>query len=217
MMRSILHIIKLEAKIEWRQKSTIFGILLYLFTIVLLTYSMHSEPDSKTWNSFLWLTSLFVIMNTVAKSFIGQHRQEWNYHYTIFHPSIYVIGKMIYSAMITILIASLSLLLFGIFFKFPIQDGARFVLFYLLGSLSLSLLFTFLSAIVAKVNNNPTLLAIIGLPLMITYIILLSDMSMSFYDLLLVKGWNKYFFSLLGLDLIVIMLALGLYPFIWKE
>jgi heme exporter protein B len=216
-MKSILAIVQKEFKMELRQKSTLMGVFLYLFSIVLLIYSMQGSMEPIVWNTFLWVTALFITMNAVAKSFIGESKNEWQYNFTIYHPAQFLLGKLLYSALMMLLVGGISLLTFRIFFSFPVNAPAKFILFYLLGTISFSILFTFLSAIVAKVNNNPSLLAILGLPLVLTFIILLSDMSQSFFDVLLVKGWNNYLLGLIGLDFIMVLLGVLLYPVIWKD
>lgn len=217
MSHPIWQIIQKEFRLEMRQKSALAGVLLYLFSIVLLIYSMQGDLEPRSWNTFLWITALFITMNAVAKSFIGESKSEWQYNYTIYHPSHFILGKMCYSALMMLVVGSISLLAFRIFFNFPVNNAIGFIFFYLLGAISFSLLFTFLSAIVAKVNNNPALLAILGLPLVLTFIILLSDMSQSFFDKLLVQGWNSYLLGLIGLDAVMIGLGVILYPVIWKD
>ena len=213
----MFNIIKKEFKIEWRQKNSLFGIVLYLLSLVFLIYNLQEEPDSLVWNSLIWLCVLFISINSVAKSFMSEHKGRWMYYYTVHHPQTLIGAKLIYNTIYMAVIGAINLMLFNFFIGFPAINKPLFIGLFLLGAISFGLLFTFFSAIVSKVNNNTTLLAVLGFPLVFPLILILSDLSISLFLPVLVKGWNQFFMALLAMDALIVGLSLVLFPYLWKE
>ena len=213
----MFNIIKKEFKIEWRQKNSLFGIVLYLLSLVFLIYNLQEEPDSLVWNSLIWLCVLFISINSVAKSFMSEHKGRWMYYYKVHHPQTLIGAKLIYNTIYMAVIGAINLMLFNFFIGFPAINKPLFIGLFLLGAISFGLLFTFLSAIVSKVNNNTTLLAVLGFPLVFPLILILSDLSISLFLPVMVKGWNQFFIALLAMDALIVGLSLVLFPYLWKE
>ncbi len=213
----MFNIIKKEFKIEWRQKNSLFGIVLYLLSLVFLIYNLQEDPDSLVWNSLIWLCVLFISINSVAKSFMSEHKGRWMYYYTVHHPQTLIGAKLIYNTIYMAVIGAINLMLFNFFIGFPAINKPLFIGLFLLGAISFGLLFTFLSAIVSKVNNNTTLLAVLGFPLVFPLILILSDLSISLFLPVMVKGWNQFFIALLAMDALIVGLSLVLFPYLWKE
>jgi heme exporter protein B len=217
MLASILHIIKKEATLEARQKNTLYGITLYAVILAFLIYMLLPDPEPLVWNALIWLSVLFITINTVAKSFMQESKARWAYYYTIYNPVQLMLAKIIYNAGLMFVMALINLGLFSFFLTFPALNKTLFTIVFLIGSISFSILFTFLSSLVAKTKGGTALLAIIGLPLVLPLILLVSDLSISTLQPMLVVGWNKFFIGLIGLDVMLIALALVLYPYVWKD
>ena len=116
-----------------------------------------------------------------------------------------------------VLMSLVSFFLFAVLLGNPVIDFWKFSMMVMLGGLSLSLLFTLLSAISSKAGGNSALIAILGFPLVVPQLILLADLSKPLFMTLLVVGWWKFFMVLLALDVLVILLSVILFPFMWKE
>jgi heme exporter protein B len=85
------------------------------------------------------------------------------------------------------------------------------------GGISLSLLFTLLSAIASKAGGNSALIAILGFPIVVPQIIVISDLSKPLFVTMSVTGWWSFYFILIGLDVLIIALSIILFPFLWKD
>jgi heme exporter protein B len=85
------------------------------------------------------------------------------------------------------------------------------------GGMSMSILFTMLSAIASKAGGNSALIAILGFPLVIPQLILLADLTRPLIMTLEVSGWWNFYLILILLDVLIIILSLVLFPFLWKE
>ena len=93
----ILTLIRKEATIEWRQKHTLFGVLLYVGSTVFAVYMMNGQPEPKVWNALFWLIQLFVTVNSVAKSFLQESQARYRYYYSIVSPSVFMASKLLYN------------------------------------------------------------------------------------------------------------------------
>ena len=86
----------------------------------------------------------------------------------------------------------------------------------LLGGWSLSLVFTFLAAIAAKAQQNAAIMAVLGFPIIIPQLTLLMQLSKAAFAPLLSIELTTVLL-LLALDGLVILLAVILFPFLWKD
>jgi len=59
-LKNYLNLVRKDLLMEWRQKHTLFGVLLYVGSTVFVIHMMSGSPDSKIWNALFWITQLFV-------------------------------------------------------------------------------------------------------------------------------------------------------------
>ncbi|HOZ50868.1 MAG TPA: heme exporter protein CcmB [Chitinophagaceae bacterium] len=217
MFKRIAKLIEKDLLLEWRQKYSIYGLLLYLCSAIFAINVMQEKPESEVWNTLFWIILLFVSVNAVAKSFLQEHKNRNIYYYTVHHPKEIIISKLIYNVVLMMAMSLISFFLFAVLLGNPIMNFSKFLLMVVVGGLSLSLLFTLLSAIASKAGGNSALIAILGFPLVVPQLILLADLSKPLFMTMLVIGWWKFFFVLIALDILVIVLSIILFPFLWKE
>jgi heme exporter protein B len=117
-----------------------------------------------------------------------------------------------------LLMVLVSLVLFRILLGNPVMNEFQFIGIASLGGLSLSLVFTLMSAIAAKAHQNAAIMAILGFPLIIPQLLLLIRLSKSAFGEVFREGAIMQISLLLtGLDLLVIVLSVVLFPFLWKD
>ncbi|HXS37031.1 MAG TPA: heme exporter protein CcmB [Flavipsychrobacter sp.] len=213
----LLSLVRKDLLIEWRQKHTLFGVLLYVGATVFVVYMMSGQPEAKIWNALFWLTQLFVSVNSVAKSFLQESHNRFRYYYTIVRPSTFLLAKMIYSVVLMLAMSLVSLILFEILLGDPLIQTTLFVVIAALGSLSLSVVFTFLSAIAARAQQNSALMAILGFPLVTPILMILSNLAIKAISPVYQQGWWNMALILLSLDIMVVILGVILFPFLWQE
>jgi heme exporter protein B len=178
---------------------------------------MSGQPEPKVWNALFWLTQLFVAVNSVAKSFLQEHPHRFRYYFTLVKPATFLLAKMIYSIVLMLLMSLVSLLLYNVLLGWPLEQGLLFVAIASVGSLSLSTVFTFLSAIAARAQQNAALMAILGFPLVTPVLMILSNLALKAIAPVYQPGWWVLALSLLALDVLVVVLGLILFPFLWQE
>lgn len=217
-MQTVFTLLKKDLLLEFRQQHTFFGILLYVATTIFVLFLAVGRPGAQVYNGLFWMIQLFVCVNAMAKSFLQESRGRMLYYFTIASPVEFIIAKLIYSAMVMLLMVLGSLLLFMTLLGNPIIFPWRFIGIAFLGGFSLSLVFTLMSAIAAKAQQNAAIMAILGFPLIIPQMLLLMRLSQaSFGEVFREGALSQIILLLLGLDLLVVVLAVVLFPFLWKD
>ena len=219
MYSRIFALLKKDILLELRQQHTFYGILLYVAsTVYVLHLSMPENPESEVWNSLFWVIQLFVCVNTVAKSFLQENRGRMLYFYSIASPVEFIIAKLIFNMILMLLMSMVRLLLFFIFLNNPVNDSFTFLGIVLLGGTSLSLVFTVMSAIAAKAQHNAALIAILGFPVILPQLLLLMKLSRAAFSEVFRDDALLQLTGLIGLlDVLVIAMAVILFPYLWKD
>jgi len=218
-LKSIRHIFTLFKKdllLEIRQQYSFYGVLLYIAATIFVLYMAIESPESNVWNGLFWVIQLFISINAVAKSFLQESRGRMLYFYSVAGPRDFVLAKLLFNSLLMLLMSLLSLALFSLFLGNPTEKAGAFVGLVLLGGWSLSLVFTFLAAIAAKAQQNAAIMAILGFPIIIPQLLLLMRLSSAVFA---ENGSIPVAIVLLliALDAMVIMLAVILFPFLWKD
>ena len=209
---------KKDILLEVRQKHTFYGILLYIASTIFVLQLSVSDLESNVWVGLFWVIQLFVCVNAVAKSFLQESKGRMLYYYSIASPAEFIIAKMIYNIVIMLFMSLLSLVLFFIFLNNPVSNTSQFVGIVLLGGGSISLVFSLMSAIAAKAQQNAALVAILGFPVILPQLMLLMRISKTAFNEVFREGVVLQLTGLIiGLDGLIIAMAIVLFPYLWKE
>jgi heme exporter protein B len=203
--------------LEIRQQYTFYGILLYVASTIFVLYLAMNQPEETVWNGLFWMMQLFICVNAVAKSFLQENPGRMLYYYTIAGAKDFIISKLLFNAVLMMVMSLVSLLLFQLLMGNPLQHPLKFVGYSCLGGISLSLVFTFLAAIAARVRQGAALMAIMGFPLIIPQVLLLMRLSNTAFADIIQAGLVQLILLLVALDILIIVLAIILFPFLWKD
>lgn len=215
----VITLLKKDILLELRQKHTFYGIILYIASTVFVIYlAIPDKPDATVWNSLFWVIQLFICVNAVAKSFLQENKGRLLYFYSIASPAEFIISKMIYNMLLMLIMSSISLVLFFIFLSNPVSSILQFTGIVLLGGISISLVFTLMSAIAAKAQQNAALIAIMGFPVILPQLMLLMKLSKVAFAEVFKQGAVLQLAGLIaGLDVLVVAMAIVLFPYLWKD
>jgi heme exporter protein B len=178
---------------------------------------LQESPEGEVWNALYWLIILFVAVNAVAKSFLQESRHRNLYYYTLHHPRDIILSKLIYNVVLMMGMSLVAWFLFLVLLGDPAMQPGRFLLLVFSGGFSMALLFTLLAAIAGRAGGNSALIAILGFPLVVPQLILLSDLSRPLFTPMAVTNWWTFFGVLLLLDALIVALSLLLFPYLWKD
>jgi len=212
----IVTLFKKELLLEVRQQYSFYGILLYIIATIFVLYMTIQDPEAKVWNGLFWVIQLFICINAVAKSFLQESRGRMLYFYALVNPRDFILAKLLFNSVLMLLMSFLSIVLFTLFLGNPLQKTLQFIGLVLLGGWGLSLVFTFLSAIAAKAQQNAAIMAILGFPLIIPQIMLLMKMANTVFSNTTYIPFSTLLL-LVTLDVLVVLLSVILFPFLWKD
>lgn len=221
MFREIGGLISKELVLEWRQAYAINSILLYLGSVVFICYLSigvrNSQLSPVLWNALYWIILLFVAVNGVAKSFMLEGKGRMLYYYTLVSPFAVIISKMIYNSLLTGLLALLGLGFYSFVMGNPVQDSGLFIGNLLLASVGFSGILTLTSGIAAKARNSATIMSILSFPVIVPVLLMAIKVSKNAMDGLDASVSTKPLITLAAIDVLVIMTATILFPYLWRS
>ena len=140
------------------------------------------------------------------------------YYYSLASPVQFILAKLIFNIFLLLIMTLISILFFFVFLGFPVVNPAIFMVISVLGGISLSLVFTLMSAIAAKAQHNASLIAILGFPVILPLLLLLMRLSkLAFAEVFKEGAVWQLTGIIIGLDALVVALAIILFPFLWKD
>jgi heme exporter protein B len=221
LLQSITILIVKELTLELRRKSVISGIGLYLLSLVFicyLTFSLRQASiNEATWSALFWLTMLFSVINSVAKSFIGEKKGLAIYYYAVTSPEAIIVSKMIYNALLCFLLSVAGYILFSIFINNPIEDHLLFVATLVLTSIGFSSSLSLISGLASKANNSNILMAVLSFPVVIGILLMAIKLTKNVLDGLDRSVSYDELLNLLAINCIMTALAYLLFPYIWRS
>jgi len=217
----ILLLLQKELKLELRRNAVLSGISLYLISLIFicyLTFSLQQNSISPaTWSALFWLTILFSVVNSVAKSFIGEKKGTFIYYYMIATPQSIVLSKIIYNTCLCLALSLTAFLLFSIFIHSPIEDQVLFLVTLFLTSFGFSAALTLISGIASKANNSNILMAVLSFPVVIGILLLSIKITKNAVDGLERAASLDELVNLLAINCILTALSYLLFPYIWRS
>lgn len=207
-----------DLKSEWRQKSAINGIFLYVISTVFIAYLIFNRiEEMTTWIALYWIVLIFASTNASIQSFKNESGRQYLYYYSLCSPQAIILAKLFFNAILVLLIALINWLFFTVLLGNPLENNGIFLWVLILGSLGISGILTLVSAIAAKTNNNSTLTAILAFPILLPMILTAVKASLLCG---LGFGWEecKSYILLMGLiNVVIIALSYILFPYLWRS
>ncbi len=214
----VKHLVWKEIILEWRSKYAFNGVLLYVVSTVFVCYLSFVSVEKLTWNALFWIIMLFASINAIAKSFIQESKGRHLYIYTLVSPSALIIAKTIYNSILMVILTLIALIFYSLVFDFP--AGTDILMYFMaatLGSLSFSTIFTMVSAIASKTSNGGMLMAILSFPIIIPVLIVLIKFAKNAIDGLDRTVSLDEIGLLAMINVLVMTVALLLFPYLWRD
>jgi heme exporter protein B len=219
MLNEIKLLLLKDIKLELKQSYTLNSILLYAFSTVFISYlSFNGAIDANTWNALFWIILLFTSINAVVKSFVQESPARHLYYFTLTSPQSVIISKIIYNSIMMLIITVLTFIFYMFYLGNQIADYPLYIASLVFGSLGFASLLTMVSAISSRSNNNFGLMAILSFPIILPMLITVIKVSKTALAGAVAdpSAW-KYIGVLALLNVIVIILAYLLFPYLWRE
>lgn len=216
-MKEIIALIKKDVTLEWRQRYAINGILLHAVASTMVVFLSVKMVNAPTWNAIYWMVLLFSSVSAVAKSFVAESSGRQLYYYGIVSAKHLIVSKLIYNAVLTLLLSLLCLFTYSIFLGFPVQSAGYFILVIALGAIGFSSTFTLLASIASKSGNGNLLMPVLSFPVIIPLLLVAIKAAKKTVDGLDPSLLTKDVLVLLAINTLIITLAYVLFPFLWRD
>ena len=213
----IFTLIKKDVLLEFRQQYSFYGVLLYVASTIFVLYLAMGQPENTVWNGLFWMMQLFVCVNAIAKTFLQEGKGRQLYFYSLCSPVHFILARMVFNALLMLLMNLISLLVFTLLLGYPITHPGLFIGISCFGGCSISLVFSFLAAIAARAQQNAALMAILGFPLIIPQLMLLMRLSTLAFSDVFQSGLASIVLLLICFDFMILLLSVILFPFLWKD
>lgn len=215
---AIIELLRKEFRLEFRQKTALAGILLYVLSVVFigfLSFKGTIRPD--VWAALFWIVLFFAGVNAASKSFFSENKHKAIYNYTLYSPAEFVISKIVYNVLLLWVVSLSAVLCFGWLISFPVQDAPLFLLTVLLGGAALAGSLSLMSCIASKTGNSFSVMSLLSMPVCIPVLLLTLRLTRNAIDGLAWSVSYNYLGGLVIIDLIIISLSFFLFRYLWKE
>lgn len=218
MKKEIKLLLQKEWRTEWRKKSTLYGVLIYVFCTSFVLYLVVKQIHPVLWNALFWILMLFNALQVMSKSFIQEESSVNLFLYTQVSAISVILSKIIYNSVLMIIISLLNYGFYAIIMGNPVQDIVIFLLNLVLGSIAFAVVLTFISALSAQsAHQSSGLTAILGIPVFVPLLNELIKVSKNAMDGLDRSISYPHFFNLLAMIIAFLGISILLFPQIWKE
>lgn len=212
------HLIKKEFLLEFRQKSTLAGILVYIVaTVFISALSFNKIIHPMVWNALFWTIFMFISVNVSSKSFMQETKGKGLYNYLYYNPRTFILSKIMYNMLLMAVLSLLTFFFYSWFVGSMVQDMGMFLLTLVFSSSAFSGILSLMSAIASKANNNISLMAILSFPVLMPLLLVSVKLSKHAIDGLAWSVSYKYLLILIMLNFVVVALATLLFNYLWKE
>lgn len=220
-MKEIKALINKEIQLELRQRYAINGMLLYIVSTVYICYLSFklksNDIDKITWNTLFWIILLFTAVNAIAKSFTQERYGRLLYYYTLANPVSIILSKIIYNALLMLVLGLVGFGVYAIVMGNPVDDIGLYVVSIILGAIGFASTLTMIAGIASKAENSATLMAILSFPVILPMLIMLIKISKNAMDGLERGSSMDEVLTLLAIDAIVLVLSVLLFPYLWRS
>lgn len=216
-LKQFILLLQHEFTAEWRQRNALGGVLLYVISTVFVAYLTFKRVDPLAWIALYWIIILFASVNAVAKSFIQNSPGRMLYYYSMANPLAILLAKLTYNILLLWVIQWIAFLVMSLLVGQPVQDTFMFLLSGALAAIGIAASGTLISAISHKATNQSTLMAVLSFPVLLPVLTLEIKLAKNALD-----GLDRFvsydeLWSLAAVDVLVIGVALLLFPYLWKE
>ncbi len=221
MWSEIKAIVRKDLRMEWRQRHALGSIFLYVIASIFVAYmGFRQIVDVGTWNALFWIIVLFAAFNAAARSFSTETSGRRLYLFTLARPEAVILGKMAYNAILLLTMVFASFFFFTVMMGSGVLEEADWVAVALalsLGAIGLAFILTLIAALASQTDNNLGLMAVLGLPVILPFLLILIRFSKNAIDGIAWSVNSTYALQLSAILALSLALSYILFPYLWRE
>lgn len=211
-------LIKKEFILEFRQKASLGGMLVYVAATVFVSALCFSgKIHTHEWNALFWIILLFASVTISSKSFLKESKGLGLFNYTYYAARDFILAKIIFNMVLMLVISLITLFFYIWFVGGEINNFMLFFVTLVLSSTGFAGVLSLMSAIAAKASNNFALMSILSFPVLMPMLLVSIRLSKQAIDGLSWAVSYDFLLILAALNMLVIMLANLLFPYLWND
>ena len=141
----IISLIKKELLLEFRQKSTIGGVIVYVIgTIFVSALCFKGKLDKPTWNALFWVITLFTSVTISGKSFLKETGGQALFNFLHYSPTQFIVAKILYNMFFMLVLSFITFFFYAFFIKNEVENLGLFFIIWLFFSTFFLLISPFL-------------------------------------------------------------------------
>ena len=212
-------LIKKELILEFRQKSTLGGVLVYVIgTVFVSALCFKGHLDKPTWNALFWVVTLFTSVTISGKSFLKETGGQALFNFLHYSPQQFIFSKIITSMVFMLCLSFITFFFYAFFIKNEVQNLGLFLIVLILASTGLAGVLSLMSAIASKASGNFAMMSILSFPVLLPLILVVIRLSKQAVDGIEWAGVSFNFIVILSaLNVLVIALSFLLFPYLWRD
>jgi heme exporter protein B len=221
MWSEIKAIVRKDLRMEWRQRHALGSIFLYVIASIFVAYmGFRQIVDVGTWNALFWIIVLFAAFNAAARSFSTETSGRRLYLFTLARPEAVILGKMAYNAILLLTMVFASFFFFTVMMGSGVLEEADWMAVTLalaFGAIGLAFVLTLIAALASQTDNNLGLMAVLGLPVILPFLLILIRFSKNAIDGIAWSVNSTYALQLSAILALSLALSYILFPYLWRE
>ncbi len=215
-----LTILKKDLKTEFRTRFAFNMVLAFVISaLFLVLFTLKASELNPTPKSGLaWIIVLFASLSSLGRSFITETDKKTYDLLRIYASGTSVFtGKLFYNICFSLVVNSLTIILYMFFANITIVSWSAFTAVLLLGTIGLCSVSTMIAAIVSQADNKGSVFSVLTIPLFIPFILLLTDLTKKAF----INGSEQLITNdlaaLIGFIGVTLTAGILLFEFIWEE
>jgi heme exporter protein B len=205
--------------LEFRQRSTLGGVLVYVAgTVFVSALCFSGRMDKPTWNALLWIITLFTSVTVSGKSFMKETGGQALFSYLYYSPQAFIVSRIVYNMLFMLVLSLLTFCCYAFFISNQVENLPLFLIVLVVTSCGLAAILSLMSAISAKAGSGFALMSILSFPVVMPLILLAIRLSRQAVDGIEWAGINTSYLVILGaLNVLTITLSVLLFPYLWRD
>lgn len=221
LLKEIRFLLFKELILEFRNKTAISGLLLYVIATIYVCYlSFRKINDTPAWNALYWIIILFSSFNVAGRSFDKEGGGRELYLYSLCSPAAVILSKMVFNGALLFLLTVVSLAVYILLLGSGPAEHASWAMYcagLLGGSFGLAAMLTLIAGIAHKTDNNIGLTAVLGFPVILPFLMTLIRFTKNALDGISWAVNYQYFLVMMLLNVIILVLGYILFPYLWRD
>lgn len=206
-----------EMVAQWRSQSSLPAIILYVLSTTFIVFAAFARVDERSWVVLYWIILVLSAAQSAQNAFRDTEGLSGWYYYSICRVEEYFFSKAAANFFLLAVMAVLTFFGLSLFAGMPVRDFSLFVSVNVTAWVGLSLLFSFLGFLNAKIEGQRGLLPLLAFPLLLPILLEVIQLSTISAGAIVDTQYMSDLYILLAVDALILAMTLLLIRYLWQS